>query len=397
MFYFLFLFQLIPPTNSITSGINNAGLRLFHSVLEEGEGNAVFSPYCVGSGLHSLLVGAGGDTHSQISQLLLPPHLPHLQLHKINSGLIKSTENSVLRITNKIFHHHDIKLADDFENVSKQHLDTGLIAVNFEDENLTQIIAELNSQVEKETNGKITNLLSKDVITEETRMVLVNTLYFKAVWKYKFPKHRTTDREFYLGGLSHVSVPTMQLETHLRYLETEEFQSAALQFLDSEVEMVLYKPKHGLKALLTSLLNHKELESSYQEMSYELVELNLPKFLVKSKYSLKDHLVTLGLSHLFDDRLADFSKMTATGKRELTLSQVLHNTFIAVDEDGCEAASATASVMRLTRSAPMGPEPIKLHFNVPFLYTLRDKASGVLLFVGTQSTFSGPVMDRSEL
>ena len=59
-----------------------------------------------------------------------------------------------------------------------------------------------------------------DVITEETRMVLVNTLYFKAVWKYKFPKHRTTDREFYLGGLRHVSVPTMQLETHLRYLGT---------------------------------------------------------------------------------------------------------------------------------------------------------------------------------
>ena len=89
--------------------------------------------------------------------------------------------------------------------------------------------------------------------------------------------------------------------------------------------------------------------------------------------------------------------MFPPGKRELTLSQVLHNTFIAVDEDGCEAASATASVMRLTRSAPIGPEPIKLHVNVPFLYTLRDKASGVLLFVGTQSTFSGPVMDRSEL
>ena len=81
----------------------------------------------------------------------------------------------------------------------------------------------------------------------------------------------------------------------------------------------------------------------------------------------------------------------------MTLSEVLHDTFISVDEDGCEAASATASVMRLTRSAPMGPEPIKLHFNVPFLYTLRDKASGVILFVGTQTRFSGTVIDRSEL
>jgi serine protease inhibitor len=68
-----------------------------------------------------------------------------------------------------------------------------------------------------------------------------------------------------------------------------------------------------------------------------------------------------------------------------------------VDEEGCEAASATAAIMRLTRSAPMGPEPIELHLNVPFLYTLRDKISGVLLFLGTQTTFTGTVIDRSEL
>ena len=85
------------------------------------------------------------------------------------------------------------------------------------------------------------------------------------------------------------------------------------------------------------------------------------------------------------------------GARELTVSEVLHNTFLSIDENGCEAASATASVMRLTRSAPIGPEPIKLHVNVPFLYMLRDKKSGVVLFVGTQTSFSGTVIDHSEL
>ncbi|KAL5261987.1 hypothetical protein ACHWQZ_G007630 [Mnemiopsis leidyi] len=387
---------MVLPTGAIIRGINDAGLNLFlHH--EAGEENAVLSPYSIGSGLHSLLLGADGSTYLQLSKLLQPTEAPHIELEKISAGLVKTTENTILRISNKIFHQHDTILATQFQKVSTEYLNAGLMAVDFKDPQLNQLITDINSQVEKETNGKISNLLSEGIITAETRMVLVNILYFKGTWKHKFKKYRTTDREFYIGTNRHVLVPTMQLEQQLRYAESDDFQSAALEFLDTDIEMILYKPKHNLKTLLPKLLNHEAVDNAYEKMSYQSVELNLPKFLVESKYSLKGALMALGLDHLFDDSVADFSRMTASGARELTVSEVLHNTFLSVDENGCEAASATASVMRLTRSAPIGPEPIKLHLNVPFLYMLRDKKSGVVLFVGTQTTFSGAVIDHTEL
>ncbi len=347
-------------------------------------GNFVMSPTSIATTLAMVWTGARGKTAKQMEKAL---HLDDdadtvaRQWGELADELRRSRGITVA-IANRLFGHSGYAFEAEFQ----QRLATAFGAPM---ETLDFVGAapaareRINGWVAEQTQGKIQHLLSPSAITELTRLVLVNAVYFLGKWQAPFTTDRTSDQPFWISATESVPVPTMHQTAELRVGEIDRGHVIELPYALGGVAMYVAIPEQrdGL-ARLERDLDAKSFAKATQRLAEQRVALALPRFTCAPDTTrLNDLLVDLGIELAFDPARADFTGMAKRADRaqELVLSGVYHQAFVKTDEEGTVAAAATAATMAL-RGRP--PSPRAFVVDRPFLFFIADVASGLILFMG---------------
>jgi serpin B len=234
----------------------------------------------------------------------------------------------------------------------------------------------INRWVEQRTEKKIQDLLAPDVLSSDTRLVLVNAIYFNAAWAKPFEESQTTSGTFHLLGGQQKSVPFMSSqEMRARAAQVNGVELFELAYDGDELSMLVMVPPAGQFQSFEQALTEPVLSGLVAGLQPEHLELKLPKFETRSSRQLAEPLSAAGLEIAFQDG-ADFSGITAS--ESLAISDVVHQAFVKVNEKGTEAAAATAVVIGTTSMPTTRPVVV----DRPFIFAIRDNATGALVFLG---------------
>jgi serpin B len=234
----------------------------------------------------------------------------------------------------------------------------------------------INSWVENQTNNKIKDLIPKGFIDALTRLVITNAIYFKGNWKFQFNEKDTSEQDFYIDTNESVKVPMMYLEEKFNYTNTKEFQILELPYDGDELSMLILLPKNNNLSTIESSINTKNLTNWKNNLTETKIRIHIPKFKFETKYLMVKILMELGMITPFTYK-ADFSGMDGTNN--LFISSVIHQAFIEVNEEGTEAAAATAVVIEYLCESP--PTPV-FRADHPFIFLIQHRGSGNILFMG---------------
>ena len=365
---------------------NSAFAFELYQALKGEEGNLFYSPYSISLALAMTYTGARGETAEQMAatlKFMLEQERLHPAFNWLDAELAKRGEGAEgkdgegfrLNIVNAIWGQKDYEFLPDFLDVLAENYGAGLRILDFIMETEKSRLA-INDWVSDQTEGRIEDLIPPGAIGALTRLVLTNAIYFNAAWEYPFDKKMTADGRFYLLDGGQVTVPMMKQTESFGYTEGQGYQAVELLYDGGELSMVILLPEDGKFEAFEDGLQAEQVEDIISGLQLTEVTLTMPKFEFDSEFSLKDTLPEMGMPMAFSSS-ADFSGMN--GNRELSISDVLHKAFVAVDEAGTEAAAATAVIMELTAA----PEPpVEVTIDRPFIFLIRDIETGAILFVG---------------
>ncbi|CAI5673789.1 unnamed protein product [Oreochromis niloticus] len=388
-------------------------------------GNIFFSPFSISSALAMVMLGASGNTATQMSEVLCftkaekPKRAPAGQMHmqqQVQSGLpnlrkvclkTKDCQDDVhssfaqllsvlnksdapysLSVANRLYGEQSYQFVEDFLGKTKKHYNAELEAVDFI-KSYDAARLNINSWVEKTTQGKIKDLLAEGVLDSMTRLVLVNAIYFKGFWNKQFKKDQTQDAQFRVNKNDTKPVKMMYQKSKfpLTFIHEVNCQIIELPYKGNELSMLVFLPQNiedgttGLEKLEKELTFEKFVEWTNPNMMDEIeVTVGLPRFKLEENYDMKAVLVSMGMVDAFDMTKSDFSGMSPAN--DLVLSKVVHKAFVEVNEEGTEAAAATAAIMML-RCARI---PARFIADHPFLFFIRHNASSSILFAGRYSS-----------
>lgn len=351
-----------------------------YNMLKGEEGNLIMSPFSVSGVMAMVSAGAGGGTLQQITSALSYPSLASLQLgYQDAIPALRSNENFTLEAANSVFAMKDFSVLPQYQEVLHRNFHASIQSIDFADS--TGAARLINDWVEKMTRDKIKDLIKADMLNGLTRMVLVNAIYYKGDWASKFDPKLTKEHDFYVNPSTTVTVPMMNQEKKFPWAYIEALSSSMVEmpYKGDRIVMQVLLPgdKNGLGELEDKLMNHN-LQELFEKESYETkVMVQLPKFKLEQTIPLTEHMVTLGMKDMFIGGVADFSGIDGTN--QLYVSSVIQKAFIEVNEEGSEAAAATGAVMMM-RSMPAPPEQFLADH--PFIFYLKDKLTGMLLFQG---------------
>jgi len=365
---------------------NSAFAFELYKALKGEEGNLFYSPYSISLALAMTYAGARGETADQMAdalQFLLARNKLHPAFNWLDAELAKRGEGAEgkdgegfrLNIVNAIWGQKDYEFLSDFLDVLAENYGAGLRILDFITETEKSRLT-INDWVSDQTEGCIEDLIPQGAISELTRLVLTNAIYFNAAWEHPFDEDITADGPFYILDGGQVSVPMMKQTESFGYTEGEGYQAVELQYDGGELSMVILLPEAGNFQAFEEGFQAEQVDAIISGLQPTEVALTMPQFEFESEFSLKDTLAGMGMPIAFSGA-ADFSGMT--GNPELFISDVVHKAFVAVDEAGTEAAAATAVIMELTAV----PEPpMEVTIDRPFIFLIRDIETGAVLFVG---------------
>ncbi|MBY0456506.1 MAG: serpin family protein [Gemmataceae bacterium] len=378
--------------NAATAAVNAFATDLFrHYAGEKGEqkGNLFFSPFSIETALAMTAAGARGDTLGEMQKTLHLPEDPHAAFGDLITRLSppagdKKDRPYELSVANAIWAQKDFPWEKDFAALTRKNYGAGMVPVNFAASEAAR--KEINAWVEKETKEKIKDLIPPGVIDNLTRMVLANAIYFKSNWAVQFDKKLTKDAPFTRDDGSKTDVPLMSLKARFNYGRVLFGGRAGvladvleMPYAGKDLSMLVYLPeKPGETAKLID-----RFATGTAELRDTEVEVLLPRFKAESALSLKPALTELGMKKAFVSGQADFTGMSPQGK-ELFIAAVLHKAFVEVNEEGTEAAAATAVVVK---GKGLPPKPAVFRADRPFVFAIRDNATGAVLFLGR---YAGP-------
>ena len=369
-----------PPRGAQVSGNTHFACELY-AKLREQEGNLFFSPYSISSALAMTYAGARGNTAAEMKKSLrfivadgdLHPAFASLTKALNEGGKGGSYE---LAVANALWGQKDYAFLPDFLALNRKHYGAGLELVDFAGAT-EKARGTINAWVERQTREKIKDLLKPGILTPLTRLVLTNAIYFKGDWAKQFKKEATREAPFQVTPGKSVKVPTMNQTEKFGYMETPDLQALSLPYEGEALSMVVFLPKKadGLAAFEKSL-TAENLAKWLPRLRTRRVAVSLPRFKVTAEFGLKPTLEAMGMKDAFT-MAADFSGMEP--KKELYISAIVHKAFVDVNEEGTEAAAATAVVMTL-KSAPARPLVFKADH--PFVFVIREDKTGSVLFMG---------------
>lgn len=385
-FFTCLLPLMITATNpqGIVDGNNKFAFNLYHQVQDRTTGtNLFYSPFSISTALAMVFAGARTETASQISATMNFPQNKnfHSDYKLLLNGLNEGTVGKIrLNIANGLWAQKDYKFLDSYFDIVKSNYRSELKNVDFADAIETEKIRkDINGWVEQKTNDKIKDILSQGDLTSMTRLVLVNAVYFYGAWENPFEKQATHPKDFTLLDGTKNNVPFMNQQGRFNYYEDSKIQALEIPYKDNKASMVIFLPiKNKQMAEFEKSFDYKYYQDIIAALQSTEVRLSLPKFQTTFKINLGATLSQMGMPLAFSSS-ADFSGMT--GRRDLCISEVIHQAFINVDEKGTEAAAATAVIMK--EMAVRNPaEPKIFNADHPFIFLIKDNATGSILFMG---------------
>lgn len=337
------------------------------------EGNLFFSPYSVSSALGMTYAGARGNTAREMAGVL---HfdLGQTELHPAFKGLKKELAATTQKSGQKLNIANALVLTGG--NVSGEF--KAILKKNYDAEIFGGGLDQINGWVKQRTEGKIEKILEE--LDPNSACVLLNAIYFKGVWESPFQKNQTHDAPFRVTASKRVTVPFMVQKSDFKMLTGNDFKAISIPYEGKSLSMVILLPQavDGLDALEKQLTTRmlREWVEKLDKQGVKEIELYMPKFKLETTYDLVSHFKNMGMRDAFGVA-ADFSGM-GWPKGDLWISQIKHKAFVEVNEEGTEAAAATAVEMA-TKSIPYSPVFRADH---PFLFLIRDDRSGAVLFMG---------------
>jgi serpin B len=369
--------------NPLVGGYNALGFRLFQQLNGSGKDkNILISPLSIATVLAMTHHGARGATQSEMSNALGITALSNDEVNNASSTLQSSLNAPGAQITlttaNSLWARQGTELEKPFLDTSQRFFGAQIQSLDSAD---PQAVGTINGWVNTHTQGKISEIIER--LDPSSRLVLVNAVYFKGQWQTKFASSSTRDAPFRLSAKNSKPVPLMGQKGDFQYLEdtsaTNPLQAVSLPYGNGRLSLYLFMP--GKKSSLATLTKQLTAENWNRWMS-RFVEregiVSLPRFKMEYEAELISPLKANGLKLMFDAKRADFSGIST--KEPLYVSEVRHKTIIEVNEEGTEAAAATAAVMNATGAS--SNEPFEFIADRPFLAALRDNATGIILFLG---------------
>ncbi|KHJ49059.1 serine proteinase inhibitor, partial [Trichuris suis] len=350
----------------------------------EPEQNALFSPASVFLALSMLYVGAEGNTKQQISNVLFGTQINISEIEtslKVLISALKSTDKDyakvVWKLANRLYVSMAFKILPAYQKELESLLSADVLNIDFTKGGAA--CDEVNKWVSEQTNEKITRIL--DIVGDSTTLVVVNAVYFKAAWDNEFCEGNTTLGAFYRKEDDVVELPMMQqTNDEFYYNETAEWQILGMPYTAKFLRMYVMLPKKpSTLSSMEKSLSGKALLEAMNNTTQEEVQVTIPKFKFEKQMCLDASLTKLGMSDVFDQFKANLSRVT--DKAHLFVSNVLHKTFIDVDEKGTEAAGVTA-IKIVPLSAKMHPQRYVFTADHPFLFAIVDTRFKALLFLG---------------
>lgn len=346
--------------------------------------NIFISPYSIFTALAMTYEGAKNLTAEEMASVLnieQDNESFHNYMQTLYEQLNKKTEYNI-STANALWPGIGYQLLQDYINVIETYYGGEVSDVDYS--NPIEAAEIINSWVENQTNNIIQNLVPPDAIDPVfTMLILTNAIYFKGTWEIQFDEDNTTDKEFTTSAGETINVSTMCLtntEDLFNYTEAEDMQVLELPYSGNEISMMIFLPKESSDLSdIIEYLDKDTFSDLIDSMSQKNVDIYLPKFKIKTPlYTLNDYLIDLGMPTAFSSN-ADFSGIN--GIKELFISNVLHKAFIEVNEEGTEAAAATAVIMeRLVNGG--SSSRVTFDCDHPFMFIIYHKQSNTILFMG---------------
>ncbi|HPC05696.1 MAG TPA: serpin family protein [Anaerolineaceae bacterium] len=379
----------VPSGNleKLVKGNTSFGINLFQAV-KQGDENLIFSPYSISVALAMAQAGAKDNTLQQMNAVLrfslpvedLHPAFNALQLelnNRENNDYEEGKKDFELNIVNSIWGEKTYTFLPGYLDLLAKNYGTGLRLADFIQQADTSR-KEINQWVSDQTNDRIQDLLPENSITELTRLVLTNAIYFKAGWLHQFDPGMTQNGVFTLLNGEDVQVPMMHQTETFGYAREDGYQLISLPYEGNKLSMLIILPDENNFTQVEKAMSGLDVQNLVSSISFAQLDLSMPKFKIESSIGLADHLNAMGMKDAFIPGIADFSGMDGT--HDLYISAVQHKAFIEVDETGTEAAAATAVVVGI-ESMPID-EPLKVNIDRPFIFIIVDNKTGSVLFLG---------------
>ncbi|KAM9332598.1 uncharacterized protein KZ484_017677 [Pholidichthys leucotaenia] len=391
-------------------------------VLSKKEKNVFYSPFSISTSLAMVLLGARGNTAAQMSEVLgfteeknhcrrqhprglmqqqvqsfLPNVLkmslkmqdcPDVDIHPCFaqqlSELNKPNASYALSVASRLYGEQSYQFVENFKEQTRKHYNAELETVDFVGKP-EEARVNINSWVEKQTQGKIKDVVPPGVVDSMTRLVLVNAIYFKGKWDKQFKEGSTRKAPFKFSKSNVKEVQMMHQKSKFVLTSIPDINCKLLEmpYKEKELSMLIFLPNEiedettGLEKLESSLTYETFMKWTSMGMGEIEVQVGLPKFKLEEKYDMKEVLIGMGMVDAFDMAKCDFSGMSPANN--LVISEVLHKAFVEVNEEGTEAAAATAGIMMM-RCLPQ--RPVTFIADHPFLFFIRHNPSKSILFAG---------------
>lgn len=404
--YFLFPYEPKQPSKLDDTGWTQQGIQEvvnannkfafeIYSELDKVEnGNMFYSPYSIFAALAMVYEGARGQTADEMKSVFYFPETNILRPNfaAIYNGINQENNAYELRTGNALWAQHDYKFLKDYTSRVEKYYGGKVANLDFKKET-EKSRQTINAFIEEQTNNKIKDLIPVGVLSQMSRLVLTNAIYFKGNWKWEFDKSYTRDQDFKITPTKIVKTPMMYMKPEkakFNYADLENLQILELPYKGEKISMLILLPKQGeyydyetgkrivynytLKDIELSSEKLNEYKSQMKEI--KLDSIFIPKFEFDTKYFLADTLSAMGMPTAFTIN-ADFSGMN--GIRELFITKVIHQAYVKVDEKGTEAAAAT--VISFIEVASM-PRYIEFRADHPFIFIIQERETGNILFMG---------------
>ncbi|XP_073954074.1 antichymotrypsin-2-like isoform X2 [Choristoneura fumiferana] len=339
---------------------------------------SICSPLSAEMVLALLALGCKNQTHDELLKALAKTDDDAIRSsYGFLTSTLKAVKGATLNVANKVYLHKGGELKPGIDEDAKKVFQSSLDQLDFNDSKASA--NTINNWVAQQTNDKITNIVSPNMMTEYTRVVLVNAIYFQGLWAKQFRARATRNRPFYVNEQNTIHVPMMSLrETYFDYRVSQELNAKLLRmwYQGGEASMVIVLPDEveGLRSVLKKLASGHNIMTDIESMRSTELDIMIPKFKVETTMDLKKLLPNLGIKSIFDEKNADIDMLKSNQK--LFVSDAIQKALIIVDEQGTEAAACTVSDFVHLCDI----DPLRFDADRPFLYLLI--ARQIPLFIG---------------
>jgi len=353
------------------SADNRFSFKMFREVSELNGANTFFSPLSLNLALGMLYNGSSGETRTEMAEILGMADFTDTEINeyyqKMSQALLKIDPLTEISVANSIWYREGFPVKQPFIDVNKKYFDAEVRALDFSRSDAADII---NKWCADKTKNRIKEIINPP-IPGNVMMYLINALYFKSKWQNQFDKKNTRQDDFTNAGGQKVKVNMMEQTADFPYYADQYLQAIEMPYGNQAFSMVAILPANDM--IIDELVEHLDndkWQNIVENLHEREVRLKFPRFKIECEIPLNDPLMNVGMQRIFYGGFANIGG-------DLHVSEVKQKTFVEVNEEGTEAAAVTVIVM--IESAPMN---VSFFANRPFLYLIKEKSTGAILFIG---------------